>query len=205
MWSAPAASPEVRKSLEKFSNLDLYQKLASIDPTSAHRIGEADRYRLVRALEIFELTGKSPTDLQAETPIEPDSRYHLWILDRSNEILAERIQIRTEQMIQQGLIEEYQSIYQEYPQSRALSAVGYAQVADYLQGKTPAGRKMKPGLPGLSDEIQLATRQLVKSQRTWFRNQTQKVPSSQWFELDQDRFHLEEVFKSVYESPEKER
>jgi tRNA A37 N6-isopentenylltransferase MiaA len=79
--------------------------------------------------------------------------------------------------------------------------VGYAQVRQYLAGHTPAGRKIRPGLPDLLDEIELATRQLVKRQRTWFRgvlNQPeQKLATS--YTLDSDREKLFSKLSEIYE------
>ena len=62
----------------------------------------------------------------------------------------------------------------------------------------PAGRKIKPGLPGLADEIELATRQLVKSQRTFFRGQNLRLPQAHWFTLDEDQFRLDTLLASIY-------
>jgi tRNA dimethylallyltransferase len=199
LWEAPPANADLRNRLQSHSNEELHQSLLQIDPTSAQRIGTHDRYRLIRALELYQLTGRSPTELQNQISQQPDPRFHLWILDRPSLELNERIRLRTRQMIEQGLIQEYQRIFDQYPESRALKAIGYAQVGAYLRQELPQGRKVKPGLDGLSDEIELATRQLVKSQRTWFRGQTTSVPQSQWFLLDQDRSRLEEAVKSVYD------
>ncbi len=198
LWKAPPSHPEIRKKLEEHSNDELYKKLLEVDPISAQRIGHSDRYRLIRGLEIIELSGKSLEQLQSELPPEPDPRFHLWILDRSNPDLQTRIHLRTSQMIQEGLIEEYQKIHSLYPESRSLMAIGYAQVKDFLEGKPPAGRKIKPGIEGLQEEIELATRQLVKRQRTWFRNQSQKTPQSEWFHFEEDRSRLELAIKKVY-------
>jgi tRNA A37 N6-isopentenylltransferase MiaA len=63
-----------------------------------------------------------------------------------------------------------------------------------LAGKKPEGRKIKPGIEGLTEEIELATRQLVKKQRTWLRSQQ----GAQWFKLDQDVKKLEQAFAEVY-------
>lgn len=194
LWEAPRASPELRKELERKSNRELYEELEKWDSAAAGRITPADRYRLIRALEIIRETGKTPTELQASQPAEPDPRFRLWVIDRDNEILHQRILERTRLMLEGGLIEEVERIRARYPEARSLAAVGYAQVSDYLDRKTPAGRKMRPGLPGLQDEIELATRQLVKRQRTWFRAQR----GAKNFHLDADRPALEKEFLEIY-------
>jgi len=198
MWEAPAADQVVRERLSALSDPELHQKLLEIDPTAARKIGPSDRYRLVRALELFELSGKPPTQLQAEAARAPDARFELWILDRATEELEDRIRQRSTQMIEQGLIEETQRVREKYPDSRALRSVGYAQVCDYLDGRVPAGRKLKPGIAGLVDEITLATRQLVKSQRTWFRNAAFQTPSTRTFFLESDRASLDQAFQNLY-------
>lgn len=198
LWEAPAADIQLRDELSQKENTELYNDLLKIDPTSAHRIGPADRYRLIRSLELYQLTGKSPTDLQNQVSKNPDPRFQLWIIDRDSNELNQRIQIRTEEMIQNGLVEEYQKLQAQYPNSRSLSAVGYAQVAKYIKNEIPNGRKVKPGLIGLSDEIQLATRQLVKTQRTWFKGQKKRVPNSESFYLDGDLEKLQAAFTSTY-------
>lgn len=197
LWPAPKSDPEIRKRLEAVSNDDLYQRLEKIDETSALRIGKNDRYRLVRALEIHEASGITPTELEAQSPQEPDPKFELWVLDRSNAELYARIKARTHAMLEGGLIEEVQALQKRYegqPLPRALGSVGYREVIAHLEGRTPPGRKLAPGLQGVRDEIELATRQLVKNQRTWFRSEK----SSIWFQLEEDLPKLRARWKSIY-------
>jgi len=198
LWEAPAANAQVRERLDRETDETLFRNLEQKDPISSQRIGPADRYRLIRALEIIELTGKTPTELQSKLEKTPDPKFKLWILDRPTSELQDRIEKRTQQMLDQGLIEEFRTLHQKYPASRALQSIGYKQVHDYLENRPPSGRKLKPGLLGLKGEIELATRQLVKSQRTWFKNQVQHIPNSQCFQLDENKSQLEEAFNSVY-------
>ena len=203
LWKAPAADLELRKKLEENTSTELHQKLSTIDSVAAQRIGLKDRYRLVRALELHQLTGQTPTALQAAVPTEPDPRFRLWVIDRPLEELYRRIEVRTRVMLEQGLIEEYKDLEARFPNARSLQAIGYAQVRDHLAGTLPPGRKIKPGIAGLHEEITLATRQLVKQQRTWFRGLVAKVPESKWFLLEEDQAErrqafLEEAVESVY-------
>ncbi len=194
IWNAPAADPQIRQRLETLELPALYAKLNEKDPLSARRIGHSDRYRLVRALELIELSGQTPTELQAETKKDPDPRFQLLILDRDSEDLNQRIRIRTRLMLEANWLEEVQSLRAQYPNCRPLQSVGYAQVIQYLDGQKPQGRKISEGLRGLQEEVELATRQLVKKQRTWFKNQSKKVPQSRWFHLEKDLALLEETF-----------
>ena len=170
IWDAPRADPALRAELEKLENAALWQELNARDPIAATRIGQNDRYRLIRGVEILRLSGKTPTELEEAQNRTPDPSLELRILDREDSELEARIHARTTQMLQDGIIEEYQRVQARFGTVRPLSAVGYREVGRYLLGEAPAGRKVRPGLPGLEDEINLATRQLVKSQRTFFRN-----------------------------------
>ncbi|OFZ36148.1 MAG: tRNA (adenosine(37)-N6)-dimethylallyltransferase MiaA, partial [Bdellovibrionales bacterium GWC1_52_8] len=192
-WNAPAADPLLRAEFEKKPTEALFTRLAKVDPQAAERIGPQDRYRLVRALEINQATGKTLTSLQAELPSAPDPRFALLVLDRPTEELDVRIHERTEQMIRAGLIEEVTRLLESFPAARTLNAVGYRQAVAYLRDERPAGRKIAPGLPGLVSEIELATRQLVKQQRTWFRSQTY----AQSFSLEQNHGALLEKLSEI--------
>jgi len=198
LWNAPPTHPQLRNELEVCSNLELFKKLQSKDPQLAFKITPFDRYRLIRALEILILSGQSPTALQEKLPQDPHPLFHLWVIDRSPAELLHRIQIRTENMIQAGLIQEYQTLQKKYPTSRALKAIGYAQVERYLTQTPIRGRKIKPGIEGLKEEITLATRQLVKTQRTWLKNLSLKVKNFKSFILDRDLENLKQDFTSFY-------
>jgi tRNA dimethylallyltransferase len=199
IWSAPTADESFRKTLAAVSSTDLYNKLFHLDSKSAERIGPQDHYRLVRALEIIQFSGKTPTQLEEASEKNADPRFHLWILDRNSEELSQRIKLRSEKMLNQGLIMEVKQLMRQYPQARALDSVGYFQVKQYLSGVEPEGRQVRAGELGLVDEIELATRQLVKKQRTWFKNQSKQVKQSQLFILDKDLPFIREAFHNIYQ------
>jgi len=123
---------------------------------------------------------------------------HLLFLDRENSELENRIQERTREMIQNGLVEEVTSLLEKYPLSRPLESVGYSEVVSYLKGNLPQGRKIKPDVAGLADEVTLATRQLVKRQRTWVKGQFGSRGDVEFFTLDRDSekvlARLEEIY-----------
>jgi tRNA dimethylallyltransferase len=194
LWDAPKSEPALRAELEKLETKALYEELERVDPESAHRISLGDRYRLVRAVEMIRLSGKTPSQLEAESPKQADPRFALWIIDREQAELEERIVGRTRAMLGAGLVEETRRLYEAHPGVRPLLAVGYEQTIAFLEGREPEGRKIRSGLSGLEDEIVLATRQLVKRQRTWFRGQTE----GQWFKLDDDRTSLDRAFEETY-------
>lgn len=187
IWDGPKADPVLRERLETRTSESLHAELSKKDPKAAAKISPADRYRLVRALEIIELSGKTPSELEASQNKEPDPRFDLIILDRENPELFDRIEKRTKQMLDAGLIEETRSVLDRYGDCAPLGSVGYAQTVDHIRGIAPEGRKATT----LADEICLATRQLVKRQRTWFKGQ---FPFAKTTLLDQDR---DKVWKHV--------
>lgn len=176
------------------STPDLFEKLKSQDPRSAFKIGPNDRYRLQRALEVMQLTTQKPSDLERAAQARlPDPRFSIGVIDRPQEELEARIRVRAQKMIQDGLLEEVKTLRAKYPNSRPLGSVGYAQAVQYLDGVIPSGRKLQWSENTLIDEITLATRQLVKSQRTWNKSQFRNTPS-QTFQLRGHAPDLTEAF-----------
>ena len=195
LWESPRSTPELRQEIETLSSDSLYEALFKSDEVSALRIGKNDRYRLVRATELIRLTGKTPTQLEAEQADRPaDPRFELWLIDREAGELDARIAARTQAMLKEGLVEECKTLVERFPGAAPLSSIGYAQVLAYFDGRKPEGRKVRPGLDGLADEITLATRQLVKRQRTWFRGQAE----GRWFKMDRERGALQSEFDRIY-------
>ncbi len=195
LWEAPATSNEFRAEAEKRDTQSLFEELMGLDPVHADKVGPEDRYRLVRALEILRLSGKRPSDLQASMPSEPNPAFQLWVIDRDKNDLEKRMHQRILAMIDAGLIREAESLRQQFPNSKTLQAVGYAQVLDHLDGIPPEGRKVKPGIPGLVEEIELAHRQLAKQQRTWFKN----LKPNENFTLERDLPDLKEKLIKFYQ------
>jgi len=195
LWEAPETSPEFRESVTDKTLPDLFEDLKTKDSTHAEKIGPNDRYRIVRALEILALSGKKPSELQAEMTTEPNPQYQLWVVDRDPKELATRMHDRILIMINEGFVEETKALREKYPAAKTLHSVGYEQVLNYLDGATPQGRKLKPGIPGLVEEIELSHRQLAKAQRTWSKN----LKPNECFVLDRDRTQLIEKLMNFYQ------
>jgi tRNA dimethylallyltransferase len=195
LWEAPETSPDFRATLEPHSNEILWKMLFEQDEVHAKKISPNDRYRLIRGLEILALSEQKPSELEAKMRTEPDPHFPLWIVDREPNELSVRMCARIKAMLEAGFIEEAQRLREIYPHSKMLQAVGYAQVLNYLDGVSPEGRKVKPGILGLAEEILLSHRQLAKSQRTWFKN----LKPNETFTLDADRHHLIEKLMKFYQ------
>jgi tRNA dimethylallyltransferase len=199
-WAAGKPDAAFRASLEGVDSAELLRRLDTADPKAALRIQARDRYRLVRALEVIHQTGRTPSELEAEVPSTPVEGLFLWVVERADGELRDRIRSRSESMVNGGLLDEVNSLRARWPGARPLSAVGYAQAVDFLEGRKPEGRQVAPGICGLTDEISLATRQLVKQQRTWFKNLRTRLPDGRMgsFVLDRDRGNLSAAFAQLY-------
>jgi len=166
----------------------MHAKLQLVDPVAAARIHPNDPQRVQRALEVYELTGKSMTQLHAEAQTEeiPYQKIKLIIAPRDRAVLHEKIALRFKKMLQQGLVAEVEALYQRGDltvQMPSVRAVGYRQVWSYLEGEINAEEMQETGI--------IATRQLAKRQFTWLRRET-----------DAHCFYTEEqdVFSAVLKS-----
>lgn len=153
----------------------LHARLAEIDPVSAARIKPTDPQRLQRALEVYELTGKTLTQFWQEqnNAAPPYEFINVAIAPAERSVLHERIALRFKQMLQQGFVAEVEKLYQRgdlHENLPAIRAVGYRQVWDYLAGRLDYDAMVERGI--------IATRQLAKRQITWLRS----WPDLHWLE-----------------------
>ena len=176
----PAADAEVRAALEAQMRAEgagvLHRQLSEVDPVSAARIHPNDPQRLIRALEVYRVSGISMTEHRARqsaqkagagTPdgcVLPYTVAQLSMAPAQRQVLHQRIEQRFVQMVEQGFVAEVESLrwrpdlHAELPSMRA---VGYRQVWRYLDGEYSAQEMVERGV--------IATRQLAKRQMTWLR------------------------------------
>jgi tRNA dimethylallyltransferase len=164
------SDPIIREKLEKEYDDDpqiLFDHLTDIDPEYAKIVHINNKKRLVRALEIYDLTGKAPSAHFAKQKRENLSKLNLFsvLLTMERKMLFERICKRTENMLANGLIHEVETLLSRYDAKdvHPLDSIGYGQVVSYLKGELIYQEMI--------DEINLRTRQYVKKQRTWFKNE----------------------------------
>ena len=170
----PEADVEVRAALyqraEKQGWDALHKELAKVDPRAAERIHPNDSQRITRALEVFQLSGRALSDFQAESSWgndeeQPFSLASLALMTDNRALLHQRIELRFQQMLEQGLVNEVQMLKEKFPGQAslpAMKAVGYRQVWQYLEGEFGEGEMLQRGVA--------ATRQLAKRQITWLRS-----------------------------------
>jgi len=162
--------PTIRIKLEKEYDENpqqLLDRLNTIDPEYAKIVHINNKKRLARALEIYELTGKTPSKHFAEQKKVNSSGLGLYsvLLTMDKALLFERICKRTDLMIENGLINEVETLLLKYnlKDVHPLDSIGYKQAISYLNGDL--------SYKDMTDEINIRTRQYVKKQRTWFRNE----------------------------------
>ncbi len=170
--SLPKASPEIRQKLDEELAVSgkqaMHARLNRIDPESAERIHPNDPQRVQRALEVYEISGKPITRFFREArqnPI-PYQKIKLIVAPDDRKQLHQKIAQRFKQMVEQGLVDEVNTLYQRgdlNEQLPAIRAVGYRQAWSYLQGAYDLDSMIEKGI--------IATRQLAKRQFTWLRRE----------------------------------
>jgi tRNA dimethylallyltransferase len=172
LFEGPGADEQIREELKaqvQAEGLDkLYAQLQTIDPATAAKISANDPRRIIRALEVYQLTGKPISTFQTQWDNSHDAirNTHDWTiisLRREKTEESKRINARVKKMIDAGLVDEVKQLLAEpKPLSKqARSAIGYAEIINHLAGQTT-----------LDDAIELIkknTRKLAKAQRTWFK------------------------------------
>jgi tRNA dimethylallyltransferase len=175
----PAADSEIRRRLSAEAGErgweSLHERLTEVDPESAARIHPNDPQRIQRALEVFELTGRTMTELHAEGVANkfPYRAVKLALAPKDRGLLHERIKLRFERMLELGFVDEVRGLRARgdlNPDLPSMRAVGYRQVWDYLAGNQAYAEMVQMGI--------VATRQLAKRQLTWLRAE----PDTLWFD-----------------------
>lgn len=168
---APAADEAIRArhraEVERHGRAWLHARLLEIDPASHARLGPNDLVRVSRALEVYELTGKPLSALQAAHGFRQAQLDVRFIGVRHERVqLAERIERRVARMFEQGWLDEVRGLLRDgYAQARALRSVGYRQVAEALTSGAP----LDPAT--LAASVSQATRVFVRRQLTWLREE----------------------------------
>ena len=164
MFEGPPADEAFRASLRDVDDAELHRRLGEVDPQAAARLHVNDRKRLLRALEVHALTGRTISELQTQWSQGPN-RYETirFGLAWERPELNRRINARSKQMIACGWLDEVKDLLDRYGEfsSTAREAAGYRLLADHLRGRIK--------LDDAAEQIKIKTRQLAKRQMTWFR------------------------------------
>ncbi len=181
LFNGPGADNEIRTRLKaqiaSQGAAELHRRLAEIDPEATEKIHSNDARRIVRALEVFELTGKPISSLQQEFGAEKMlNDWQIIGLRREKSVESRQINVRVKRMIAEGLVDEVKSLLAEAEplSDQARCAIGYAEIIDHLNGKMPLDKTI--------EKIKINTRRLAKAQRTWFKTFRQV----NWLDIAED-------------------
>ena len=161
-----AVRQQLQQALDKQGLAKLYLRLQQIDPMTAQRIHANDPQRILRALEVIDITGKTLTELQrSQSPASlPYQFINIAIIPDDRSHLHQRIEKRFHAMLKQGFVEEVEKLYQRgdlHADLPAIRTVGYRQIWHYLADKLTYEQMQERAI--------IATRQLAKRQMTWLR------------------------------------
>lgn len=176
LFEGPPADPTIRERLRSLPGDELYRRLSLVDREAAGRIHPNDSKRLIRALEVFETTGKPISSLQTDWSSGRLRHDAVWVgLDWDRESLNRRINARVKEMISAGWVEETRELIGKFGSlsTTAAEATGYAEIIRHLEGRLP--------LEEAIEQIKIATRQLARKQMKWFR----RWPQVKWVLGDQ--------------------
>lgn len=168
LFEGPGADAAVREKLGAHSLDDLHARLKELDPAAAQRIHRNDRRRLIRALEVFELTGKPISSFQTEWGSGAARHEAIWFgLNWEKEALNRRINARVKMMMDQGWLEETRGLIERFGtlSKTAGEATGYHELIEHLAGRNSMDEAI--------EQIKMATRQLARRQMKWFRRFSQ--------------------------------
>lgn len=180
-----APMPELRSQLAELGQSQCYAMLQQVDRSAAEKIHLNDPVRTLRALEVFYVTGRPISEQQGENP--PNYPILQIGLDCDMEVLVNRIEQRTEQMLERGWIAEVEYLCKKYGcDLPLLNTLGYQEIKQYLAGDIK--------LEEAKELTILHTRQFAKRQRTWFRAYSE----IEWFDVSAPDL-LERVWQRVQE------
>jgi tRNA dimethylallyltransferase len=173
--SMPGSCAEVRALLNEWTTESLYQELSRVDFLRAQVLHPSDRGRIVRALEVWQVSGVPQSTWFKQNDVD-DNRVRelpavILVMVPDRDVIYARINERSRQMVNGGLIEETSSIIEEYGSSIApMYAIGYRETKEFLAlgGGGVVDREL------LTERIALVTRRYSKRQRTYWRNEPEK-------------------------------
>jgi tRNA dimethylallyltransferase len=179
LFSSPPRNDEIRERLELIATEKgtehLHRKLQEVDPGSAEKIHENDLRRIIRALEVFEVTGSTMTLKKEETKgISDDYDCRMFGLKLPRDVLYKKIEDKVDKMFEDGLVDEVKSLGKRDLSITADKALGIKEVAAFLKGETT--------LEEAKTELKKNTRRYAKRQLTWFRGD----PRITWLDADRD-------------------
>lgn len=167
----PPADEDIRRELSKLSTEELYSSLKEVDPDYASKIHKTDRKRIIRALEVYKLTGKPLSSFKL--PEKPRYDFYGYFLYRNRDELYRRINNRVDSQIERGLVQEARKLLSYGKGITAFQALGYKEMLPYIEGRVSLEEAVR--------NLKRRTRQFAKRQFTWFR----KEKGFKWINLSE--------------------
>lgn len=161
--SDEAYRAELYKFAEENGKAALHARLAEIDPEAAESVHPNNLVRVIRALEVCRITGRKFSELKAESRLE-ESPYDSLIIGldyADRQVLYNRINLRVDEMVRSGLVDEARALWQESGMKTAANAIGFKELIPYFENSMT--------LDECIDKIKQETRRYAKRQLTWFR------------------------------------
>lgn len=173
------------KQRELYRNEYLYNELKKVDPISAEKMLPQNWKRIIRALEVYHLTGKPINDHQTEHKRNININFHQYGLKWEREQLYKNIENRVDKMIENGLVDEAKNILKKYDKKlNSLNTVGYKEIISYLDSEISLERAI--------ELIKRNTRRFAKRQITWFKPDDRIT----WFDVKSQK-DLKNIAKKI--------
>jgi len=180
IFNGPEADWDIRRELEVLAdekgNQHVHDILQKIDPVKAVELHPNNLRRIIRAIEVYRITGKPVSKLQEEYKLARKSyQFNILCIAREREDIYRRINERVGTMFDKGLVDEVKSLLEnpEGLSKQAKQALGYKEVIQYLDGELT--------LDDAKEMVKQSTRRFAKRQMTWFRS----FPDVQWLEAEE--------------------
>lgn len=173
----------------------LHERLQRVDPASAEKLHPNDVRRVIRALEIYETSGRAKSEQADEQRREGPYHVLVYGLSLPREMMYARINARVDEMIRNGLVEEVKGLLdrgiEPRPEGGAMQAIGYKEIVSALRGEMTMERAI--------DLIKQGSRRYAKRQWTWFRHD----PRTKWFDwtaYDSEDALIDDLLRHIREN-----
>ncbi len=191
----PKADPEIRRALQNRAKVEgcevLLKELMAVDPETAKRLHINDEYRIIRALEVFNASGRVLSSYKLPETYRENYDFFVLSIDRPREELYQRIEARVDLMIQAGLAEEVSALYAKGfdSNSPAMKAIGYREFFD-----SAGNLKASESIDDIAGLIKRNTKRYAKRQETFFK----AIPGVKHYSVSKDSEILC-LYKDLYE------
>lgn len=190
IFDSPPRDDELRETLENIAEKNgkesLHKKLQSIDPKTAEKLHPNDTKRIIRAIEVYELTGTSIEEKKKEAEgIWDKYNCRIFALDVPRDVLYDRINRTVDKMFTEGIIDEVKALLDKGLSITASKALGIREIGAFLKGDV--------SLEDATEDLKKKTRNYAKRQLTWFRGDDR----IEWIDADRS---IDEVVNEIVRS-----